>query len=68
MRTFLILAIVYLLVKIVDCRAVENDTDKNERGKRRRKFSIEELLNTKFPQIITGDLDIDICKAGKYKK
>ncbi|XP_024877465.1 tolloid-like protein 2 isoform X4 [Temnothorax curvispinosus] len=66
MKPLLVLAIVYLLAKIVDCRAVENNTDENERDKRRHKFSVEDLLNVKFPHIITGDLDIDICKAGGF--
>ncbi|XP_029672193.1 tolloid-like protein 2 [Formica exsecta] len=66
MRPFLVLAIICLLAKIVDARAVENDTDKNQRGKRRQKFSIEELLTVKFSHVITGDLDIDICKAGGF--
>jgi len=67
MRPFLVLAIICLLAKIVDCRAIENDTDENRRGKRRHRFSIEELLTIKFSHVITGDLDIDICKAGKGK-
>ncbi|XP_050448327.1 tolloid-like protein 2 isoform X1 [Cataglyphis hispanica] len=66
MRPFLVLAIICLLGKIIDARAVENDIDKNQRGKRRQKFSIEELLTVKFSHIITGDLDIDICKAGGF--
>ncbi|XP_020288864.1 bone morphogenetic protein 1 isoform X2 [Pseudomyrmex gracilis] len=61
MKPFLIFTTICLLVKIIDCRAVEND--KYQRDKRRRKFSIEELLTSKFSHAITGDLDIDICKA-----
>lgn len=66
MRPLLVLAIICLLAKIVDCRAIENDTDENRRGKRRHRFSIEELLTSKFSHVITGDLDIDICKAGGF--
>ncbi|CAL1683040.1 unnamed protein product [Lasius platythorax] len=66
MRPFLVLAIICLLAKIVDCRAVENDTDENQRSKRRHKFSVEELLTVKFSHVITGDLDIDICKADGF--
>nr|XP_012228893.1 PREDICTED: bone morphogenetic protein 1-like [Linepithema humile] len=64
MKPLLIFAIVCLLAKIVDCRAVKNDTDVTR--KRRHQFSIEELLTIKFPHAITGDLDIDICKADRF--
>ncbi|XP_032664724.1 tolloid-like protein 2 isoform X1 [Odontomachus brunneus] len=65
MKPLLILTIVCLLTEIVDCRAVEDATSKSQRGKQRR-FSVEELLTFKFPHVITGDLDIDICKAGGF--
>ena len=37
-----------------------------EAPRRRGRFTIEELLTTKFPSLITGDLDADVCKAGQY--
>lgn len=33
---------------------------------RRRRFIPEELLSIRFPTLITGDLDLDVCKAGSY--
>lgn len=29
------------------------------------KYSVQDLLNTVFPKKISGDLDLDPCKAGK---
>ncbi|XP_011344122.1 tolloid-like protein 2 isoform X3 [Ooceraea biroi] len=67
MRPLMIYVIVCLLsVIVINCRVVENDTNGNQCNKRRRRFSIEELLTVKFPHAITGDLDIDICKAGGF--
>ncbi|XP_011152064.2 tolloid-like protein 2 isoform X1 [Harpegnathos saltator] len=66
MKPFFILTIVCLLTEIVDSRAIEDATSDNQRGKRQRRFSVEELLTAKFPHVITGDLDIDICKAGGF--
>lgn len=37
-----------------------------EEAKRHQRFTIEDLYSTKFPNVITGDLDLDVCKAGKY--
>ncbi|CAB0044896.1 unnamed protein product [Trichogramma brassicae] len=33
---------------------------------RRRRFTIDELLSITFPNLITGDLDLDVCKAGGF--
>ncbi|XP_063979523.1 protein tolkin [Diachasmimorpha longicaudata] len=32
----------------------------------RKRFTIEELVNGQFPHSITGDLDLDVCKAGGF--
>jgi len=32
---------------------------------RAKKFTIEELLHTKFPSRISDDIDLDPCKGGK---
>lgn len=32
--------------------------------KQRHRFTIDELLNNKFSNYISGDIDLDICKAG----
>ncbi|XP_014469873.1 PREDICTED: bone morphogenetic protein 1-like [Dinoponera quadriceps] len=66
MKSFWILTIICLLTETVDSRAVEDVTSESQRDKRQRRFSVEELLIAKFPHIITGDLDIDICKADGF--
>ena len=63
------LSIISLLVVLVDSRVLEgNETTsmltENLVIKHRQKFTIEELLNSNFPHSISGDLDLDICKAG----
>nr|KAF7434705.1 hypothetical protein H0235_002896 [Vespula pensylvanica] len=65
----IILSILCLMAAcLVDSRAVDNDSyefeeTKHHRHHRHRKFTIDELTNTRFPHAITGDLDIDVCKA-----
>lgn len=56
---------------LVNGRAVDKDSyqfeeTKHHRHHRRKRFTIEELTNTRFPHAITGDLDIDVCKAGGF--
>ncbi|XP_014300153.1 bone morphogenetic protein 1 [Microplitis demolitor] len=36
--------------------------------KQRHRFTIDELLNNKFSNYISGDIDLDICKAGGFVK
>lgn len=68
----IILSILCLMAAcLVDSRAVDNDSyefeeTKHHRHHRHRKFTIDELTNTRFPHAITGDLDIDVCKAGGF--
>ncbi|XP_023245166.1 tolloid-like protein 2 [Copidosoma floridanum] len=35
-------------------------------GNRGHRYTIDELLNTRFPNRISGDWDLDICKAGGF--
>lgn len=47
-------------------RTFIDDQDGRQRSFRQRhRFTIDELLNAKFPNLISGDFDLDICKAGK---
>ncbi|OXU25209.1 hypothetical protein TSAR_008830 [Trichomalopsis sarcophagae] len=65
-------AVLLLLALPVDSRrlgeidAGKNRSDVDEREERRQKFSVDQLLNTKFPNLISGDLDLDVCKAGGF--
>jgi len=65
MKLLIVFTIICLLIETINCRFVENDVNENRCNKRRRRFSVEELLTVRFPHAITGDVDIDICKAGK---
>ncbi|KAJ8670674.1 hypothetical protein QAD02_001933 [Eretmocerus hayati] len=33
---------------------------------RRRRFTIDELSSIRFPNLISGDIDLDVCKAGGF--
>ena len=70
MRLLPLLSILCLASRCADCRAVDADPGENENtvGRHRHKFTVEELLNTKFPRGISDDVDVDICKAGKRRK
>lgn len=72
-----LLSILCLLTTcLVDGRVLDkdpNDLNKStnhhrhhHRHHRRWKFTIEELVNTRFPHAITGDLDVDVCKADGF--
>ncbi|XP_008211528.1 bone morphogenetic protein 1 [Nasonia vitripennis] len=59
-------AVLLLLLALpVDSRRL-GEIDADEREARRQKFSVDQLLNTKFPNLISGDLDLDVCKAGGF--
>lgn len=65
----------------INCRVLAIDNDNNNTNinniqtilhnkqqyhhERRKSFTIEELINTKFSHAISDDLDLDVCKAGK---
>ncbi|XP_050485193.1 bone morphogenetic protein 1-like [Bombus huntii] len=68
MRLLPLLSILCLASRCADCRAVDADPGENENtvGRHRHKFTVEELLNTKFPRGISDDVDVDICKAGGF--
>nr|XP_003701332.1 PREDICTED: bone morphogenetic protein 1 isoform X1 [Megachile rotundata] len=66
MRLLLLLSIFWLACRYADCRAVHADSTDNELRTSRRRFTVEELINTKFPHGISGDLDVDVCKAGGF--
>lgn len=61
-----LLGLVLLLgLLIVDSRRIDGlPATSPEPPQRRQKFSIEQLLDAKFPNLISGDLDLDVCKAG----
>lgn len=67
MRLLSVISILCLAARCADCRALDADS-KEETARYKRKFTVEELLNTKFPHAISGDLDADICKAGKRRR
>ncbi|OAD57538.1 hypothetical protein WN48_01863 [Eufriesea mexicana] len=66
MRLLALLSVLCLASRCADCRAVDVDSGESENsvGRHRRKFTVEELLNGKFPHGISDDVDVDICKAG----
>lgn len=69
MRLLPLFSILCLASRCADCRSVDADPTENENsvGKHRRKFTVDELLNTKFPHGISDDVDVDVCKAGKRR-
>ncbi|XP_048514923.1 bone morphogenetic protein 1 isoform X1 [Athalia rosae] len=53
-----------ILVSLVAVDQVRvSSTESKHRG---QKFTVKELLSTKFPTVISGDLDMDVCKAGGF--
>ncbi|KAK0168286.1 hypothetical protein PV327_002110 [Microctonus hyperodae] len=66
----------------INCRVLVIDDDSNKTNinniqtilnnkqkyhhERRKSFTIEELINTKFLHAISDDLDLDVCKAGGF--
>lgn len=68
MRLLQVITVLCLASRHADCRAVDADSaEKESVGRHRRKFTVEELLTTSFSHGISGDLDLDICKAGKRR-
>uniref|UniRef100_A0A0C9R6I9 BMPH protein n=1 Tax=Fopius arisanus TaxID=64838 RepID=A0A0C9R6I9_9HYME len=51
-------------VERITCRVLLGNNETIVQG--RRRFTIEELVNGQFPHSITGDLDLDVCKAGGF--
>ncbi|XP_076233982.1 tolloid-like protein 1 tolkin [Calliopsis andreniformis] len=64
MRLLSVISILCLAALCADCRAVEDSREETARYK--RKFTVEELLNAKFPHGISDDVDVDVCKAGGF--
>lgn len=64
MRLLPLISIMCLARRCADCRAVDSNAE-NSFGRQGRKFSVDELLNTRFPHGISDDVDVDVCKAGK---
>lgn len=64
MRLLPLISIMCLARRCADCRAVDSNAE-NSFGRQGRRFSVDELLNTRFPHGISGDVDVDVCKAGK---
>ncbi|KAG7190872.1 hypothetical protein KM043_006933 [Ampulex compressa] len=63
MKLLSILSIVGLTACLAECRAVEGE---KESGRNRRRFTVDDLLAARFPHSISGDLDLDICKADGF--
>ncbi|XP_034943059.1 tolloid-like protein 2 [Chelonus insularis] len=62
------LTLLFISVRLTSCRILitnDNFTDTTTPS-RRPSFTIQELINTQFPHAITGDFDLDICKAGGF--
>lgn len=55
----------WLVPTLTYCRA-PNDGSSIGARKYRQRFSVDELLSRTFPRVITGDLDLDVCKAGGF--
>ncbi|XP_015432107.1 PREDICTED: tolloid-like protein 2 [Dufourea novaeangliae] len=62
----LVISIICLATRSADCRAVDGDSREKEVGRHKRRFTVDQLLNSKFPHGISDDLDADVCKAGGF--
>ena len=65
MRLLPLISIMCLARRCADCRAVDSNGENSFGRAQGRRFSVDELLNTRFPHGISGDVDVDVCKAGK---
>lgn len=52
-------------LKLLFVLAALNSPVSSVRKRTNFKFTIDELLTSTFPKKISGDLDLDPCKAGK---
>ncbi|XP_043484069.1 tolloid-like protein 2 isoform X1 [Leptopilina heterotoma] len=67
MKLFLVFSFFCLVLTLIHCRILQNDQNYSKNHHHhRQKFTIEQLLNTKFPKLISNDIDIDICKSGGF--
>ncbi|XP_051165744.1 tolloid-like protein 2 isoform X2 [Leptopilina boulardi] len=66
MKLFLVLSLFSLVLTLTYSRILQNDPDYLKNSHHRQKFTIEQLLNTKFPKLISNDIDIDICKSNGF--
>lgn len=60
-QSLIIIVISVIIAERVTCRVLIGN---NETIHGIRRFTIEELINGQFTHRITGDLDLDVCKAG----
>lgn len=66
MRLLPLISIMCLARRCADCRAVDSNGENSFGRAQGRRFSVDELLNTRFPHGISGDVDVDVCKAGGF--
>ena len=65
MKLLLVLSLLLLVQNFVQCRILQlNKQSRLKTLQHRQKFTIDQLLNTKFSNAITTDVDLDVCKAG----
>ncbi|XP_012283189.1 bone morphogenetic protein 1 [Orussus abietinus] len=65
MRLLSIVALICLGSGFGQARVIGDGPSPSPR-KHRHRFTVEELLTSTFPHAITGDLDLDVCKAGGF--
>lgn len=63
-RIIIVLLCFYLMTSLGLSNNNNTITQRHNQG---TKYTAEELLTRRFPRKISQDVDLDPCKAGKYK-
>ncbi|XP_033211645.1 tolloid-like protein 2 [Belonocnema kinseyi] len=67
MKLLLVLSLLCLIQIICQCRILQlNNYNRFKSHQHGQKFTIDQLLNTKFSNSITDDVDLDVCKTGVF--